>query len=346
MFNKKISKFITGNEAVVEAALASGASFMAGYPITPATEILEGWAKKVTLSPLGKTGQIGFLQAEDETSAGFSVIGGILAGRKSFTATAGPGHILMQDPIAMAEAMRLPFVGIIIQRGGPSTGTVIYGQQEVTLACFGGNGEGLRIVYSTANPQEMYNYTIKAFENAWKYKFPTFVLADGYQSKERSKVVISAEANKIKKIEMKIGNIRNCYNLESQLAEVLEKDIKDYISASKEIAEYKKLYIDDAETIIFAHGIVSVAAEEAVKSLKNFNKKVGLFRPITLQPFPIAEAQKAINKAKKIIIVESSAGHFSRIIKNNLRFNNNQKILELLKPVQSIMPEEIIKLAR
>jgi len=89
-----------------------------------------------------------FLQTEDEIAAGFAVCGSIVAGKKTFTTTSGPGTILMQDSLSMAEGMRLPFVAIIAQRGGPSSGTVIYSQQEVNLAIHGGNGEGLRIVYS------------------------------------------------------------------------------------------------------------------------------------------------------------------------------------------------------
>ena len=106
-------------------------------------------------------------------SAGFAMIGAILVGKKAFTATAGPGNILAQDAFAMAENMRLPTVAFIMQRGGPSTGTVIYSQQELNLTCFGGNGEGLRIVYSASGIQDLYDYTIKSFNAAWKYRFPT-----------------------------------------------------------------------------------------------------------------------------------------------------------------------------
>ncbi|PIX29925.1 ferredoxin oxidoreductase, partial [Candidatus Berkelbacteria bacterium CG_4_8_14_3_um_filter_42_13] len=123
-----------------------------GYPITPATEILEGWIKTAEGD---KT--LNYLQTEDEIAAGFGVIGAILGGKKAFTATAGVGHVLMQDPISMAESERLPFVGIIVQRGGPSTGTVIFSQQEVDLAALGGNGDGLRIVYSAGSVSEVYS---------------------------------------------------------------------------------------------------------------------------------------------------------------------------------------------
>ncbi|MGB9905165.1 MAG: ferredoxin oxidoreductase, partial [Desulfotomaculales bacterium] len=123
---------MTGNEVVAWAALAAGAEIMFGYPITPQNEIMHYWTR---LAP--KYGR-DFLQTEDELSAGFTTIGGVLAGRKAFTATAGPGNTLMQEPFSMAEAMRLPVVAVIAQRGGPSTGTVIYSQQEVTMTTLGG----------------------------------------------------------------------------------------------------------------------------------------------------------------------------------------------------------------
>ena len=342
LFSKQNVKFITGNEAVIEGALAAGAKFMAGYPITPATEILELWMKKTSDKKLYLKG----IQSEDETSAGFNVIGAILSGSKSFTATAGIGHVLMQDPISLAEAMRLPFVGIMMQRGGPSTGTVIYSQQEITLACNGGNGEGHRIVYSTSNPQELYDYTKKAFNTAWKYYFPTFVLGDGYQSKMKTKVVINKSENVLAKpilgTDNKFVNIRNCYNFESQLAPVLKKNIADYNNMSTEVTEFEEYKCNNAELIIFAHGIVANSAKIAVDIMRTkMNKKVGLFRPITLKPFPQIVASNIVSKCGKILVVESSNGHFARIIKENLY--GLAKFETLFKPVEGVSPEEIIE---
>lgn len=344
MAENKAKQFITGNDAAVLAALHAGASFMGGYPITPATEILEKWSKLASL-PESK---VKVMQTEDEIAAGFSVIGAILAGKKAFTATAGIGHVLMQDPISMAEAMRIPFVGLIAQRGGPSTGTVIYGQQEVTLASYGGNGEGLRVVYSTANPQEIYDYTLKAFQIAWKHHFPTFVLFDGYQSKMRQKVIITKSKTDSIDIKPIIGtssnnvNIRNCYNFENELSEVLGKNILDYDRIAPNLIEYEEYHCSDAKEVIFAHGIISQSAKKAVDMMRaKSNRKIGLFRPITLRPFPKDAARKVVRSAEKIIICESSNGHFARIVRDNICAPN--KIETLLKPVLSISPEEIIK---
>ncbi|MEK9152112.1 MAG: ferredoxin oxidoreductase, partial [Patescibacteria group bacterium] len=182
-------KFLMGNEALGRAALAAGAKALFGYPITPTSEVLHFWSKEAC-GPEGKKNGLIFLQAEDEIGASFMLIGSTLAGVKCFTATGGPGHVLMQDAFSMAEAMRLPLVAYINQRGGPSTSTVIYSQSEVNLACFGGNGNGYRIVYAPSNLQEMYDYGIKVFNTAWKYRFPTFLLGDGYLAKMMGEVEI------------------------------------------------------------------------------------------------------------------------------------------------------------
>jgi len=338
----KETKFLTGNEAVIEAATKAGATFMSGYPITPATDILELWAKIHDNNPK----QFKFIQAEDEISAGFNLIGALLAGARGFTATAGPGHVLMQDAISMAEAMRLPFVGVIMQRGGPSTGTVIYGQQEVTLAAFGGNGEGLRIVYSASNPQELYTYTMRAFACAWYTKFPTLVLGDGYSAKMRSKVELHSITNPIRN-RVLLGeteepkNLRNCYNIESELAEVLEKNIADWKKYAEEIKESECYLCKDAELIFIAHGIVAQAAREAVDMLRQKGIKAGLFRPITLRPFDHQKLTHFAAKVGKIIIVESSYGHLERIVKS--RLFGLTRIETYQKPVMPISPEEIVR---
>lgn len=338
---KNNRQFITGNQAVVLACCHAGVSFMAGYPITPATEILEEWAKL----HIAKPRQYKFIQAEDEISAGFMVLGAILAGNKAFSATAGPGHILMQDPLAMAEAMRLPMVLIVMQRGGPSTGTVIYSQQEVTLACFGGNGEGLRIVYSAGSPQELYDYTKKALEVAWKYRFPSIVLGDGYSAKMKIPVTINnSKPIKSTAIFTKNNyNLRNCYNIEDELAEKINMDIKEFKKISPGICQSQSYNSARAQILIVAHGIVAKAAYLAVKKMEK-NRRVGLFRPITLNPFDYVELSRLAAKAKKLLIIESAAGQLERIVKKGLFCH--VKIETLQKPAQAISVEEIVKLVR
>jgi len=347
---KEKKVFMTGNEAVAWAAVAARADIMYGYPITPQNEIMHYWTR---LAP--KYGK-GFLQTEDEISAGFATVGGVLAGKRAFTATSGPGNILMQDSMSMAEMMRIPTVMIITQRGGPSTATVIYSQQETTLTCFGGNGEGVRIVYSTASHQELFDYTIKAFNTAWKYRFPTFVLGDGYQSKMRESLTIYDPLERGIELvptepflgkEGTIGvdrppaHLRNTYNMEEELYEVVRELVDSYNAVADEIIEYREVETEDAEILIVAHGIVSRAAEGAAVRLRKEGFKVGSFRPITLRPFPAEQLSKCAERAKKMLIVESAEGQLKKLVTDAI-YGCTTPIETLFRPGESITVDEII----
>lgn len=332
-------EFLTGNKIVVESALSVGAEFFAGYPITPSTEITHYWSEAAD-----NNFDLTFLQTEDETSAGFEVIGAILGGNIAFTATAGPGNILMQDGITAAEALRLPFVGIIMQRGGPSTGTVIFSQQELNLTCFGGNGEGLRIVYSASNLQELADLTQKVFHTAWKYMFPSFVLGDGYLAKTKGEIELKSpqkvNPKNILGTKNKFVNLRNTYSTEEDLYKVLQKQISDFENASKTISESEKYQTDDAEILIVAHGIVGAAAKVAVEHLRKLGVKVGLWRAITLRPLDVNRLKNTAKSVKKIFLTEASNGQFLRLIKDAL-YEKPIPITPYLRPALGITPKEI-----
>lgn len=325
-----------GNQILALAAKNAGAKAMFGYPITPSSEILETWAK---FCAEDKT--LSILQTEDEMAAGFATIGSCMAGVPAFTATAGPGNVLAQDAFSMAEALRVPTVAMIIQRGGLSTSTVIYSQEEVRLTCFGGNGEGFRIVYSTSSLQELYDYTIKAFQVAWKYRWPTFVLADGYQGKMMGSVQIPLRPQvKGTPILKKGVNLRNCYNLEEEIGKVINDYFREYSQLRPEIEEAEEYYLKDAEFVILAHGIVGAACKIAVNELRKKGLRVGLFRPITLRPFPVIRARQTLLKAKKIICFESAIGQLAEIYKKEL-FDLKIPFVEVNKPAVGFTAGEI-----
>jgi len=337
--NKK--KLLTGSEIVVQACLDAEAGVMYGYPITPTCEILSGWIAT------GKPS----LQTEDEIAAGFAVCGAVLAGQKAFTASGGPGHVLLQDGMSMAEGMRLPFVIIVGQRGGPSSGTVIYSQQEVMLACFGGNGEGLRLVYSPATSKELYELTRQAFNDAWQYRFPAIVLTDGYLLKMKSGVDLSSL--KIENIsahplvpEDKIVHWPNIYTMEEELNEQIGLAQKDWEEISPLIAKAEILETTDVEVLLIAHGIVGSAVKEAVKQLRKNGIKAGYFRPITLRPFPKKDLDKVCGweSVKKVVVVESSAGQLARIVRDQLAPEIAVSFEYLQKPGLGIEVEEVINL--
>lgn len=337
-------QFITGSEAVVLGALEGGAEAMFGYPITPSTEILQGWINKAVTNK-----KLKYLQTEDETSAGFAVIGALLAGIKAFTATAGPGTILMQDPLSMAENQRLPFVAFIMQRGGPSTGTVNYSQQEVNLAAFGGNGDGLRIVYSASTVEELYQLSAKVFSIAWKYRFPTILLGDGHLAKMQTKAKILPQLRPILPSpilkEAKIPTyLRNCFSSEEDFYEQrLKSNIEDWNRHKIGLAESEVYMVSDAKDIVIAHGSVAQTAKEAISVLRKGKNKVGLFRPITINPFDFSKLKPILRKANRAIVLESSLNQLSRIVKYE-SYGLKTEIIELTKPALPYTSNEIINL--
>ncbi|MFH1175642.1 MAG: ferredoxin oxidoreductase [bacterium] len=358
-----MKELLSGNQIIIKSALDAGAEAFFGYPITPATGILEEWSRLANCSEEYK-GKLISLQTEDEISAGFALIGAVLAGKKAFTATSGPGNVLMQDAFSMAEAMRLPTVAFIMQRGGPSTGTVIYSQCETNLTCFGGNGEGFRIVYSSSSIEELYKLGRKAFNAAWKYRFPTFVLSDGYQAKMvgdfncegcgNCKNVFSEPYLLSSKIDLvgkmpknsflqdndaykQYTSLRNCYDLEEELRQANDSSKEEFEKIREEIEEWEEIN-PSADCAIIAHGTVGAAAKEAILNFKRDD--LGLFRPITLNPFPEKTLRDFVDGKDKIIILESANGQMGRLVKAALQ-GVNIKIQEVYKLGEGFYPEEI-----
>lgn len=345
-------RFLKGNEVVAYAARAAGAKLFFGYPITPASEIAETWARFAV-----ENKELFFMQCEDEIASGFATMGACFAGQKAFTATAGPGNVLMQDALSSAESLRVPIVSVIVQRGELSTSTVIYSQGEVNLTAFGGNGEGFRIVYSTSSLQELYDYTLKCFKVAWKYRFPTFLLSDGYQGKmagnvkiytpDKSQLITSEPIllNPDNKRQGKIVNMRNCFNLEEEINQLVVSYQEEYDKMAKEVSEYE-VYPEerDYDTLILAHGIVSASVKSALIDLNNMNRKnIGLFRPITLRPLAVDKLRDYVSKAKKVYILESAQGQFARLVRDAC-YGLTTTLQSYFKPGLGVTPEEVIRI--
>jgi len=335
---KTIRRFMMGNKILALAARDAGARIMFGYPITPSTEILETWAKYAV-----EDKNLSFLQTEDEMAAGFGTIGACMAGIPAFTATAGPGNVLIQDAFSMAEALRVPVVSMITQRGGLSTSTVIYSQQEVRLTCFGGNGEGFRIVYSTAGLQDLYDYTLKAFYVAWKYRWPAFILADGYQAKMAGVVRPNKKNFTLENVSPLLDqgiNLRNCYNLEEEIGEIIDSYSNLYQKDRFFLEEEEQYLVGDAKFIILAHGIVSGACKIAIDILRQNGVRIGLFRPITLRPFPVLAAKKHLTGKKMIICIESALNQLSDLFQAECS-DIMPSLVSINKPAVGFTPEEI-----
>lgn len=343
--------FMTGNEVIAWAALAAGAEIMFGYPITPQNEVMHYWSR------LAPRFERGFLQTEDELSAGFTTLGGVMAGKKAFSATAGPGNVLMQEPVSMAEMMRIPAVWFIQQRGGPSTATVIYSQQETRLTCFGGNGEGHRLVYSTATHQEVFDYAIKAFNNAWKYRFPTFVLGDGYQAKMREALTLYNPEDRgialqdterlvgkpgIPEEDRPVAHHRNTFNIEEELYELVMGHNADWERMADAVTEHIEEGPEQVDLLLVAHGVVSRAARAACRQLSESGSKVAYFRPVTLRPFPEKALRQRASQARRIMVIESAYGQLLSMVKECL-YGATVPLHGLLKPGAGVTAEEVVR---
>ena len=365
--------FMMGNEVLARAARAAGAKGFYGYPITPGSEIMQWWAEQAG-SEEGKKDGLVFLQAEDEIGASFMLLGATLAGQRCFTTTAGPGNVLMQDGFSMCEAMRIPVVAFINQRGGPSTSTVIYSQSEVTLTAFGGNGNGYRIVYSTSTIQELYDYGIKVFNIAWKYRFPTFLLGDGYQAKQMAEVeiydpkergiemvpterylleekrerpisaVVPSPEVAIRVVDgVEYSCYRNCLNMEEETLAVNMEIKEAWDKVRHEIEEFETYGDPKAPTLIVAHGIVAAAAKKAVD---DSNGRARLFRPVTLNPFPGDALVEAAKSTERIIVPESAIDQLSKLVRNHLYGHVSTPLEPYERPSIAISVEEIRDLIR
>ena len=217
-------------------------------------------------------------------------------------------------------------------------------------------------MYSTASHQEMFDYTIKGFNAAWKYRFPTFLLGDGYQAKMREPLTLyEPEERGIEIVEPipilgKSGQIGvdrepqhlcNIYNMEEELYDVVLKLVSDFEAISPEVIEYEEHSCADAEILVLSHGVVSRAADDAVRALRAQGIKVGYFRPITLRPFPRQALLDAIHQsgAKTMVLAESSYGQFARLVGPEI-FGETIKIVPLFKPGVGIVDYDIINLIK
>ncbi|MFA7660226.1 MAG: 2-oxoacid:acceptor oxidoreductase subunit alpha, partial [Anaerovoracaceae bacterium] len=176
---------LQGNEACARAAVYAGCRFFAGYPITPSTEIIEYLSAEMINA--GGT----FIQMEDEIASACAIVGARWGGKKAMTATSGPGFTLMQETIGFAAVTETPVVIVNVQRGGPSTGQpTMSSQQDIYQVKYGSHGDYEIIALTPSSVQEMYDFTIRAFELSEKFRTPVILLADEVVGHMREKITI------------------------------------------------------------------------------------------------------------------------------------------------------------
>ena len=324
------SQLVAGNSAVVVGALYAGCDCFFGYPITPASEILHEASRY--FPKLGRK----FVQAESEEAAINMVYGAATAGHRVLAASSGPGMSLKQEGITYIAGAELPCVIVDICRAGPGLGNIGPEQSDYNQACKGG-GHGCynNIVLAPGNVQEMCDFTGKAFELAFKYRNPVVVLADGVlghmvEPLQFPEVAVQpaidttwavagraeTRGNLVTSISLNFDDLeRHNYKLQEKYQRIKENEVL-----------WEGYKLEDADVVLVSYGISSRIARSAVDAARKEGIKAGLFRPITLFPFPEKEIRQLADHGCKFISVEMSNGQ----MREDIRLASGCKPVELV----------------
>lgn len=316
-----------GNEAIANAAIRCGADAFFGYPITPQSEIIETLA---LLKPWETTGMV-VVQAESEVSSINMVYGGAGAGKRVLTTSSSPGIALMQEGISYMAGAEIPGVIVNVQRGGPGLGTIQPSQSDYFQATRGGgNGDYNVIVLAPNSVQEMADFVDLAFELAFKYRNPVMILSDGVIGQMMEKVVLPPFKPRRTEEEVKKEcpwattgrtkdrepNILTSLELKPEVMELRNIHLQEkYQTIRDNEVRYEAQQCDDADYIIVSFGSAARIGEKAVELARAEGIKVGLFRPITLWPFPSKEIAAAAKGKKGILVSEINAGQMIQDVK-------------------------------
>ena len=359
--------FMQGDEACAEGAIAAGCRYYAGYPITPASEIM---IRMVTRLP-----QVGgiFIQMEDEIASLSSVIGATWAGAKAMTATSGPGISLMIEAIGYAVITETPCVIVDVQRAGPSTGQATRpAQGDIMQVKWGPHGDNEIIALAPWSVQEMYDLTIKAFNFAERFRVPAFILADEAVGHLRETLVVKEEVAVYDRYKspglppfgteapngvppmpsfgeganlLVTGSTHDSWgfrktadsSVQARLTERLVRKIKD---CQGEIVETEAHFLDDAEVGVVAYGFTARAAMRAVKTLRDQGIKAGLLRLISIWPFAEEAISDLGKQCRMIFVPEMNRGQ----VAGELKKYTSTPVLPLPKTNGDVIePGEIVE---
>lgn len=308
-----------GNEAIAEAAIIAGCRHYFGYPITPQTEVAAYMAKKMP-----KIGGV-FLQAESEIAAINMVYGVASAGKRVMTSSSSPGISLKGEGLSYLAGSDLPALVVNVQRGGPGLGGIQPSQSDYFQATRGGgHGDYHMIVLAPSSVQEMAELTVKGFELADKYRMTSMILADGTMGQMMEPVALDLHVeDQIEKpwatTGTKMARPHNIVNSLSLVPEELEQlnfaRYERYKKVEENETRYEEYRMDDAEICVAAFGIAARVSKNAVDEARRRGVKVGMIRPITLWPFPVAPFAKAADRVKAFISVELSMGQMIEDVK-------------------------------
>lgn len=308
-----------GNEAIAEAALRAGLEAYFGYPITPQTELLEYLAKRM---PQMKRV---FIQAESEIAAINMVYGAASGGARVMTSSSSPGMSLMQEGISYIVGSQVPAVIVDVMRGGPGLGNIAPSQSDYfQLTKGGGHGDYHPIVLAPASAQEAADLTYQAFDIAEKYRHVVIIAADGIIGQIMEPVELPPPRHIEKRdrgweLTGAIGRPRRIITSIYLQPEVLHKFNEHLQAKHREIEKnevrYQEYWMDDAEYAVVAFGTSARVAQSAVKAVRAKGLRVGVFRPISLYPFPYAQVGEIAKRVKAMLVVEMNAGQMLEDVK-------------------------------
>ena len=321
-------KLMKGNEALAEAAIRAGCDAYFGYPITPQSEVIEYLMME---RPEDRTGMI-VLQAESEIAAIHMVYGAAGAGKKAMTSSSSPGISLKEEGISYLAGSELPAVIVNVVRGGPGLGTIQPSQADYFQSTKGGGHGDYRLyVLAPASVQEMVDFVDIAFEVAFKYRNPVMILADGIIGQMMEKVVFPEQKPRLtdEEIEEKYGdwvtngkrnnkerNIITSLDLDPYKQEAHNHKLQEkYRLMQEDELMYEMIDCEDADYILVAYGSSARISQKAMQLAREKGYKVGIFRLITLFPFPSKELNKLAGKVKGFLAVEMSAGQMIEDLK-------------------------------
>jgi len=330
---------MNGDEACCEGALAAGCRFFAGYPITPATEVAESMSRR-----LPEIGGI-YIQMEDEIASMAAILGASWGGVKSMTSTSGPGFSLMMENIGLGLCTETPCVVCNVQRAGPSTGLpTLVAQGDMMQARWGSHGHYEIIALSPSSPQEMFDFTIRAFNLSEYYRLPVIILADETVGHMNERVVIPQEEeieiiNRRKPTVSRedylpyeadpdgIAPMANCGDgyrihvtglthddrgypaMDAKAQEKMVTRLVDKIRKNRDkIIRTQNLYLDDAEVAVVSYGISARSAMQAVRDARAEGIKAGLIKLDTVWPFPEELIRSVAPRLKAMIMAEINGG--------------------------------------
>ena len=340
-----------GSEAIAEAAIRAGARFFFGYPITPQTEIPEYMSARMP--------EVGgcFLQAESEVAAINMVYGAASTGERVITSSSSPGVSLKQEGISYCAGAQLPCVILNVMRGGPGLGSIQASQGDYNQAVKGGgNGDYHLITYAPSSIQEAIDIFSFAFDKAEKYRVPVLFLADGIMAQMMEPVempeMVDFKVDPEKKPWAATGwkpgddpakrAVINSLYINTEELTVHNNNLQAiYREIEKNEVLYEAYMCEDADYVITAFGTVARIAKSAINELREQGVKVGLFRPITVWPFPYAQLAEASKNAKALLDVEANEGQMLQDVKLAI---NGAKPVEYFGHCGSLMPttDEIV----